>query len=152
MPRVNVYLPDELHELLRAELPELNLSQLMQEAIRGVLGCRHDELVCGRCAEPIDRAALIDAAMGAFYSDVMWELTPLVDRAGTAEGGARIVKDVARRHHVTRAETIPLPRPSRAGRQAAKVSEFPMPVDQPTAGRSAATSSHEDEPRALSAG
>jgi hypothetical protein len=130
MPRVNVWLPAELAEVLRAELPDLNLSQLVQDAIRGVLGCRHDELACARCAEPVDRGALVDAAMSAFYSDVMWDLIPLVDRVGTAEGAARVVKEVARRHQVSRAESTPLPRPSRANRHAAKVREFPMPGDR----------------------
>lgn len=35
--RVNVYLPDELHARLRDELPDLNMSALVQRAVRDAL-------------------------------------------------------------------------------------------------------------------
>ncbi len=129
MARVNVYLPDELAATLRAELPELNLSQLVQEAIRGVLGCSHVELACRACAEPIDRWALVDDHLGRFYGDLLWELTDLVGRCGTAEGAARVVKAVAQRFRIRQADQIPLPRPTRAERHAAKVRELPTEAE-----------------------
>lgn len=135
MPRVNVYLPAELHEALAGL--DVNVSQLLQEAIRGVLGCRHHELACRRCAEPVDRWALVDERLGRFYSDVIWALDDLVRQVGTAEGAARVVREVGRRWRITKAGQIPLPRPSRAERAAARtahagdagVAELPRETD-----------------------
>lgn len=124
MARVNVWVPDELHATLRDELPELNVSKLLQDAIRSTLGCRHEQLACRRCAAPVDRYALLDEALGEFYRDLLWSLEPLVSRVGTAEGAARIAKDVALRFRISGADHIPLPRPSKANRQRAKDLEF----------------------------
>lgn len=121
MPRVNVYLPAELQQVLRDKLPDVNLSQLLQEAIRGVLGCEHHELVCGTCAQPVDRWALVDERLGRFYGDLMWALEALVRRCGTAEGAARVLRDVGQRWQIGKADTIPLPRPSRSEREAARL-------------------------------
>jgi post-segregation antitoxin (ccd killing protein) len=124
MARLNVWVPDELDAALRAQLPGINVSKLLQEAIRGVLGCRHEQLACRRCALPIDRHALLDERLGEFYRDLLWSLEPLVNRIGTAEGAARIAKDVALRFQVPGAEDLPLPRPSKANRERAKDLEF----------------------------
>lgn len=117
MPRVNVWLPEELHTTLHERLPSLNLSELVQSAIRGVLGCRHEELACATCAEPISRWKLIDDALGRFYDDLMWRLEEHLHRGGTTEGTGRVMKDVAERHQISAAGRVPLPRLSRAQRQ-----------------------------------
>lgn len=129
MPRVNVWLPEGLADLVRTHLPSANFSQLLQEALRAALGCLHDQLACAHCAHPVDRWALVDEHLSKFYSDALWDLTPLVDRGATAEGAARVLKDVAQRHRVSAAGRTPLPRPSRAARHAAKVREMPTEAD-----------------------
>lgn len=142
MPRVNVWIPDALHTSIRRELPELNLSAAVQAHLAGLLGCRHDSgLVCSRCATPVNASAIAGAALERFYSDALWELDPLVRRGATAEGAARVLKGVAERHRVPNA-SIPLPRPTRAERQASRVVELPQEAESrahhPTARRATA--------------
>src|SRR2546423_8100958 len=98
--RVNVWLPDELNATIKRELPDVNVSAVLQRSLAALLECRHDELACSACASPIDRRQLIDNALSAFYLDLHWKLCELVDRGGTAEAAARIAKDIACRHHV----------------------------------------------------
>lgn len=129
MPRVNVWLPQALFDLVRAQLPEVNVSQLLQEALRGALACQHEQLACAQCAQPIDRWAMVDERMNGFFSDAMWALIPLVDRGATAEGAARVLKDVAQRWRIPAANRVPLPRPSRAARRTAKVREMPTEAE-----------------------
>lgn len=136
MPRVNVWIPDDLHNTIRTRLPKVNLSAVTQGALAALLECRHDQLACVCCSTSIDRHELADRATSALYSDALWELDPLVRRGGTAEGAARVLKDVAARHRVTAALRIPLPRPTRTNRAdvaAAKVT--PMPTEAESRGR-----------------
>lgn len=126
MPRRNVYLPDELADLVERELPDVNLSALLQQALQSLLGCDHARLRCAGCAAPVERSAIADAALSAFYRDVMWDLHPLVSRGGTAEGAARVVKAVAQRNgHRVSAADAPLPRPNRTERHKSRVKELP---------------------------
>lgn len=124
MPRVNVWVPDELHETVRAQLPELKMSHALQEALRDRLRCDHAQLACRRCAAPVDGTELVDDALGAFYVELLRALEPLVYRVGTAEGAARIAKEVAERFGITVAARLPLPRPSRANRERARDEAF----------------------------
>ena len=124
--RVNVYLPDELAATIRASVPELNLSRALQDALRGLLSCRHDQLECSACAAKVDRGSFIDRALSAFYWDLVDELHRLVDQGGTAEGAGRIAKDVAQRHQVSAARNAPLPRPP-ASRRGARRRELARP-------------------------
>lgn len=114
--RVNVWLPDELVAAVREHLPDVNVSKTLQAALRSLLSCKHDRMVCAECAQPVDLAALLDEAKSAFYSQLRWELEALVNNDGTAEGAARVAKDVAVAHQITAAKA-PLPRPGRAQRQ-----------------------------------
>lgn len=116
MARITLSLPDELLVLVRKEMPRVNISALLRERLVVLLQCEHQELACVRCAAPLPRRDLEDDAMGRLYKDVMWELRVLVDRVGTAEGAARVFKDIAEGHGVTAAAAYPLPRPSRAAR------------------------------------
>lgn len=116
MPRVNVWIPAELHDTVRDRLPELNLSAAVQEHLVALLECRHDAAICRACTAPLDLAELIAGALGRFYTDAVWELAELVRRGGTAEGAARVLKSTAGRHRIAAADRIPLPRPTRAER------------------------------------
>lgn len=123
--RVNVYLPDELNVAVRTRLPDVNISSVLQRALQQLLACEHRRLVCAECASPIDMRELVDEALCSLYLDLHWRLIELVDRGGTAEGAARIAKDVALRHRVSCAPNMPLPRPSREQRRRQRVLEFP---------------------------
>lgn len=114
--RINVHLPDGLAADVKEQLPDLNVSGLLQEALRSLLDCDHDSVVCADCGEPVDAVAVAGEAMGEFYAALLWAWEDLVDRGGTAEGAARVAKDVAVRMGVPRAETRALPRPTRAAR------------------------------------
>ena len=97
MARMNVSVPDELVALVREQLPGLNVSGVLQEGLRARLGCNHAVLACTRCGGRLDHWHLVDAALGRFYADVLWEIGELVRRmpAATAEGACRVVKRVA---------------------------------------------------------
>lgn len=112
--RINAYVPDGLAERVKAELPEVNVSAVLQEALRSLLDCDHDRLACADCGEPVD-GSVVDAeeALAAFWSDLLHEWGPLVDRGGTAEGAARVGKAVAIAHGIPGADRKPLPRPPR---------------------------------------
>jgi hypothetical protein len=120
MARVSLTLPDELLVLIRTQSPRVNLSGVLQEGLRARLKCDHREVTCVRCAAPFGRRELVDEELGRFYGDAMWELGELARRAGTAEGAARILHEIAERHSITKATFTSLPRPSRAAREAAR--------------------------------
>jgi hypothetical protein len=129
MARVNLTLPDELDRLVRDRLPGVNLSAVLRDAIRPLLRCQHDELACTQCGNIETRRSISDRQLSLFFTDAMYELEPFAQRPGaTAEGSARLLKDVAVRHQIPGAKVKPLPRPSRAARQAHKVREFPGAV------------------------
>lgn len=130
MARVNVWLPDELYEQVKEQLAGLKISHVLQDRLRALLQCRHLELACRECGKALDRYRLIDEAMSHFYFDLLWELDHLVRDLGTAEGACRVIKDVAERHQVSAASRMPLPRPSRANREAAREKRFA--AEQPT--------------------
>jgi hypothetical protein len=117
--RVNVFVPDELFAAIREHLPGLNVSRTLQDALAALLGCEHGCLACAACGTTIDRADVVAQELDAFYGDVLNRLEPLVWKVGTAEGAARILRDVALRYGVTAAGWRPLPRPTRAERQLA---------------------------------
>jgi hypothetical protein len=129
MPRVNVWIPDELHTTVRSRLPEVNVSQLLQGALQAALACKHEHAVCAKCSTAIDVRERIDVELGRFYMDLMWELETLVARVGTAEGACRVAKTIGERYRITLAVKRPLPRPTRAERHAAKVVELPRESD-----------------------
>jgi hypothetical protein len=115
--RVNVYIPDELAERVRAELPDLNLSKLVQSALSSARGCIHERVTCELCGALIGKAELSAQILEDFYREAMNRLEDLVRKCGTAEGAARILRDVALGHDVGRFR--PLPRPTREQRQMA---------------------------------
>lgn len=123
--RVNVWLPDDLSETVKTRMPRVNVSQVLQEGLRSLLGCRHERAVCAACAEPVDVHAHGAAALERFYLDLFDGLAELVQHGGTAEGACRVAKDIGTRHQIPVAGKRPLPRPTRAERIAAKVKPFP---------------------------
>lgn len=116
--RINAYLPDDLGERLREELPDVNVSAVLQQALRGLLDCEHERLACADCGEPVDgSAADVGEALAAFWGELLHEWQALVDKGGTAEGAARVGKAVAMRFGVPGAERRPIPRPPRSMRK-----------------------------------
>lgn len=127
VPRVNVYLSDELAALVVERLANVNYSKVLAAGLRALLECRHDELECSACGHGESRRAIESAVLDRFYRDVLWELWPVVSRVGTAEGAARVMKRVAGAYQVPSARTLPLPRPSRSQRERSRVLDFPDP-------------------------
>ncbi len=119
MARVTVYVPDELRARIREQLPGINLSKELQDALVGRLDCRHDELRCARCAARLDRLEAIDAALGRFYGELWEQLGALAHRAGTAEGAVKVLREVGNDFGITDASRLPLVRSTKRARQAA---------------------------------
>ena len=119
MPRVSVYLPESMSERVREELPDLNLSGLLQQALEAALDCDHDRWVCADCGEDVDTTEVCRGAWAELYDELWWSLESLVDRRGTAEGAAKVLRDVAERMGVPGAGRRPLLRPNRAMRESA---------------------------------
>ena len=116
--RLNVTVPDRLIERVRDDLPGVNVSGVLQSALRELLECDHERLSCSQCEASLSRSELSTTALDRLYRELMAAWEPLVDRQGTAEGAARVAKHVAQEAGVPRADRIPLPRPSRAMREA----------------------------------
>lgn len=120
MKRINVTVPDELLRQLRAAHPALNVSQVLQDALRALAACPHEQLVCEACQAVVDRRSVGARLLDALYVDLIDALEHLLFSGGTVEGAARVTKNVAERHQVAAAFRRPLPRFTRAEREAAK--------------------------------
>jgi hypothetical protein len=114
--RINVWLPELLAKTVRDELPNINVSQILQDRLRELLGCKHRHAQCSACAAPIDLLEVRRDAKDEFYSQLLWELEDLVGRGGTAEGAARVAKEIARAHDL-KGVRRPLPRPTQLQRR-----------------------------------
>lgn len=131
MARVTVYVPDQLRDRVRDELPGLVISQVLQAALVSKLDCRHDELSCARCAAQVDRLELVDAALGAFYGEAWYRLGELAGQAGTAEGAVAIFRRVGEDFGISCVAHYPLVRSTREARRQAmdrKVTELLPPA------------------------
>lgn len=117
--RMNVTLPDELAALVRAELPGLNVSAVLQRALSELVECSHVELVCACCGARVQQRALVDVKLGAFYQELIWALHGPIARCATAEGAAQVVRATARSWDVPTVDRTPLPRPTRSQRERA---------------------------------
>lgn len=120
MARVNVHVPDELAALVRERMPGLNVSQVLQDALRARVDCTHAALVCSCCGANIERAAIADLALSAYHREAMHVLADPVGRCATAEGAARVLADLAAGWGITAATHTPVPRPSKAQRARAR--------------------------------
>lgn len=126
--RVNLSVPDDVLARVRADLPGVNLSATLREALGRLLRCSHDELVCSMCAGVIERRVMLDDVLGRFYDDAMWELRTAIAGGGTLEGFGTVLKRVATGYGVSKAATTPLPRSTRVERRRAldaKVATLP---------------------------
>jgi hypothetical protein len=117
--RINVTLPDELAELVRREMPGLNVSGVLQRALSELVECPHETLSCTCCGAKVEHRALVDVRLGAFYQEVVWQLQTPISRCETAEGAARVLQSVARSWEVPTVDRTPLPRPTRSQRDRA---------------------------------
>jgi len=128
MAHVNLSVPGELLERVRAEQPGLNLSEVLRDALGALMrSCDHGELDCSTCGVTFDRRELLDQALAKFYGEALWRINELAAQAGTAEGAARVLRDVAEQFGVSNAHRLPLARPTKRARQAAldaKVTEL----------------------------
>jgi hypothetical protein len=116
--RLNVSVPDELVKQVRRAHPELNISAVLQEALRAALGCRHDHrLACGACGEELEPGDLEAAALSRFYATIMNLVSDAVFAGYTVEGVARVIRSWAQREGIPNADRIPLPVVSRSRRQ-----------------------------------
>lgn len=122
---MTVTLPDELLELVRGELPGLVVSQVLQEALQARLRCDHQVLRCARCKGLVDVEALVAARLAQFVMVLDRRVEDLVvsKMGGTAEGAARVLRDMARSFGVD-LSSVPLPRPTRARRAEQKQRQY----------------------------
>lgn len=118
MGRVNLSIPDELHERVNAELPGVNYSQVLRDALTPLLACTHDELACTRCTHVLERIAIVDGALERFYADAMWRLREQLAVGGTLEGFGAVLKHLAEGYGISGVAGVPLPRLSRSERRA----------------------------------
>lgn len=116
--RLNVSVPDQLVEQVREELPDLNVSAVLQRALRELIECEHERYLCADCGEDVEPDDIAREAMGLLWAELVHAWQPLVDRGGTAEGAARVGKEVAVRMGAAGAERRALPRPPRHHREA----------------------------------
>lgn len=126
MPRVHVFVPDEVLELLR-ERPELNYSRLFQEAVRTVVGCDHERMACRRCDQPVHVDALREEWLAGFFDDLTGRLAVLVHNAGTAQGAAMVLRETGIAWRIPGARAYRPPRPGRAA-LARRRDQFPQPA------------------------
>jgi hypothetical protein len=115
MARVNVTMPDELAVLVREQLPGLNVSGVLQGALRELVDCAHHELGCSVCGALVPRQRLIVTALQQFYADVIWQLHGPIARCETAEGAARVLRSLAEGWGVD-VKRAPLPRATKSQR------------------------------------
>ena len=119
MARVTVYLPDAVAEQVREQLPGLNVSAVVRDALSRLLRCDHPVVVCPDCSATLKRSELNTAAVARFWLELAEAVEPLVWSGATAEGAAAALWRCGRGWGVTLAEG-PLPRPTRAEREAAR--------------------------------
>lgn len=150
MPRVNVWLSEQVYETLRRELPDASPSKLLRQAIEDTLHCFHEQLACARCGCRLDASWMISRDVSRFYLDCQWALERLmVNPAATIEGAGRLLKDVAALYHARgllhrNALTTAVPRRARSVREALTERDRQRP---PTARQQAADAAHHDRIR-----
>lgn len=114
--QLSVWVPNDLASVVKEKFPEVNVSKLLQDSLRGLLKCEHDEVVCSGCGAGVDKRAMVDEALSAFYRQVQYELFDLIHAGGTCEGAAQVVKSVAEAHQISASRRVQLTRPPRGVR------------------------------------
>jgi hypothetical protein len=116
--RVNLTVPEELLVQFRQQAPGACLSQILRESLVQRLDCDHGYLQCEGCSKTFSFQQMAGAGAAKFLGELLWKFTELVDRGGSAEGAARVAKDLGVRMQIPGAEGMSLPRPSRSARTA----------------------------------
>jgi hypothetical protein len=135
--RLNVTVPVELLEAVRADNPGLNISAVVTAALSGRVKCWHDNAaVCRDCGAVVRLTEIGDGRLAKFWEDVWWDvLTEGVRRDLTPSGIALMAKERAVRHHVPGAKELPLPRLSRSEEARLGHTERPQVVTPPSRSR-----------------
>ena len=148
MTRVNLSIPEPLLARVREQAPDLNLSEVLRDALGQLELCSHADLECRVCHAVKDRHEMIDAALSTFYDALHERVAELVYRGdGTAEGAMRIMAAVGRDFGVSMVERRPLPRPSRKARQDALASKL-RSIDAPPVAQARARRGESERRRA----
>lgn len=116
--RRNVWIPDDLDQLLRDRYPDANLSEIVQRAVSELIGCQHAEVACVCCGTRLRADDLGRDAAGSLWRDAWGKLAAQVAIGGTLTGFGRVLRQVGMDHGVIRALEAVEPRPSRAARRA----------------------------------
>jgi hypothetical protein len=124
--RITVTVPAELLAEAQATNPDLSPSALLQDALRRLAACPHDELRCAHCGTVVRAADVFDRAMTRLYSEIQGLIADQARRGGTVEGLARRVRALGIAHHLRFAAETTLPVLTRAERRSAKVRDFPQ--------------------------
>lgn len=118
MGKLSVSVPDELIEAARTRHPAMNVSRVLQDALRVALDCPHHDLVCAGCGDELEAARLSRLALERFYVDAIRALEDLLWRGGSVEGSARVLRRLALEHGLADAVArVQLPRLSRGERE-----------------------------------
>lgn len=118
MARLNVSVPDDLIDQARRAHPGMNVSKVLQDGLRSVLGCsHHGQLSCSTCGDAVPLHDLELAAVNRFYVAVMRLIADALYAGYTVEGVARVVRTLGKHEGVPDAERIPLPKLSRSQRE-----------------------------------
>lgn len=112
--RINVTVPGDLDEQVRARHPDVAYSALLQQAMRDLLACPHRELQCTACGEMVEPASVAAGALNRFFGDLAVQLEEYVYRGGTVAGFSRVVRRLGLEHLVPAAGSWQPPRANRA--------------------------------------
>jgi hypothetical protein len=86
---------------LNAELPKLNVSRVLRDALLARLACRHEgALTCAGCGVSVEPAVLRLETRRSLYDEIYRRLAELVPHGGSVQGAARVVNNVAERFGV----------------------------------------------------
>ena len=121
MARLSVYVPDDLVDRLKTERPGANVSALLQAALRGAVGCQHDDFVCECCGLRVARGAVEHRAMDTLWSAIFRRLEAHVHARGSVEGAVTVAKAAATEAGASSATRSTLPRLTQTVRQADEV-------------------------------
>lgn len=131
--RLNVTVPAELLDTVRATSPGLNLSEVMTKALSGRVECLHSSgATCNACGAFVSLLAWGDARVAKFWDDLYWEvLYDAVHRDLTPTGIALMAKHVASRHRIPGAAGYAVPREPKARTQARRRPAAPTTPARP---------------------
>ena len=128
MPRVTVWVSDELLDAAMAKAPGLKKSEAFQAGLRAIAACDHEELRCACCGETVTADGIAGPRLTHLFESTMRRLRERISSPGY-EGAARLVRQVAADHGVPGVLATPVPRPTRAQLARRDVVELPVEAD-----------------------